>query len=229
VKFIRGARRNAQMCFRCCANGANKCGKLPIILVPINHVLLGLIENNDENFIVERDSLEHICIHRGELETLIYLLNDPNRIVYRKGHRSEFFYYELFRGLCSMIANNQYPRDVIDLFINRLKSELVFPQYIRQDFIGVIRSVDQFELDLQTIIFKLCCERDGLRDIQFMASFPFDDKQDLLKKQRYLLDRPQWIIRKMCAWMIRARRRMLISLLNEEIYNDFSNVIIRYL
>jgi hypothetical protein len=221
-------RRDARMCFICCVKSTDWCGYLQATYHPINHGFLGLIENDSPYFKDERDALEHICIHNGEFNTLIYLLNDPNRIAYRKGHRSDFFYYSLFRGLCSIIAKNQYPKDVVSLFIDRLKNELTFPQYIKSDFIGVIRSVELFELDLQTIISKLCCEEDDLRNIKFIASFPFHIEEDLLKKQRFLLDRPQWIMRKMCAWMIRAKRRILISLLNEEIYNDLSNVIVKY-
>jgi hypothetical protein len=225
------------MCLGCCCRLEDKCGKLPIIRNPINHALLGLMENSDENFRDERDSLEHLCIHYGDLETLIYLLNDPDRIAYRKGKKRSLFYYNLFRGLCSMIIKNQYPKDVIDLFIDRLKNELIFPLYIQLEFIGIIRSVELFELDLQTIIFMLCRhgKDKGYLNTEFMASFPFEDGENLLKNQRWFLQikkqrlaLPQWIIRKICSWMNRTRRRMLISLLNEEVYNDLSKSIVSY-
>jgi hypothetical protein len=220
------------MCFGCCCRLSDKCGKLPIIRNPINHALLGLIENHDENFDLQghQEDLEHLCVHHGELETLIYLLNDPNRMAYRKSNESKFFHYSLFRGLCSMIIKNQYPGEVIDLFIDRLKNELTFPVYIQSEYIGVIRNADRFELDLQIIISRQMrweIENDLLK-IEFMASFPFDDMIDLQNIQIFLLDRPKWIMRKMRAWMIRTKRRMLISLLNEEIYNDLSNLIVKY-
>jgi hypothetical protein len=121
-------------------------------------------------------------------------------------------------------------KEVIDLFIDRLKNELTFPVYIQPEYIGVIRNVDKFVLDLQIIISRQMrweIENDLLK-IEFMASFPFDDMINLQNIQIFLLDRPQWIMRKMRAWMTRAKRRMLISLLNEEIYNDLSKVIATY-
>jgi hypothetical protein len=223
------------MCFGCCCRPQDKCGKLPIIRNPINHALLGLIENCDENFKDERDGLEHLCIHDGELETLIYLLNDPDRIAYRKGNNQPSFYYNLFRGLCSMIIKDQYPKEVVTLFIDRLKTELEFPLYIEIDRIGIIRSIELFELDIQTIIFSYCRWELQNHNIEFMASFPFENGEDLMRNLRWFLGTkgkrsviPQWITRKMCAWMNCIKRKRLISFLNEEIFEDLSESIVSY-
>lgn len=219
------------MCFGCCTRLGDKCGNLPAVPYPINHGIIGLIENKDEYLQDIRDNLEHSCVHHGELETLVYLLNDPNRIAYRKGNRSYMFYYNLFRGLCSMIMKNKFPRDVIDLFIDRVKNELTFPQYIGvpKPF-GIIRSVELFEFDLQVTIsyFIHPGDEDIINNIEFMISFPFIEAENLQDNVGWVLKIPKRIICRMCSWMIRAKHKMLISLLNKELYNDLSESIVKY-
>jgi hypothetical protein len=218
------------MCFGCCTRLADGCGKLPIVPHPINHCIIGLIEG-DEYLEDMRDNLEHYCVHHGELETLVYLLNDPSRIAYRKGNRSYLFYYNLLRGLCSMIIKNEFPEDVIDLFIDRLKNELIFPHYIGDNSsFGIIRSAELFEFDLQILVSRLTRHQDENRisNIEFMASFPFINANDLHNNVRWILAIPKQIIRKMYAWRARTKRRMVISLLNGELYNDLSKSITVY-
>lgn len=130
-----------------------------------------------------------------------------------------------------MIIKNEFPEDVIDLFIDRLKNELIFPLYIGEGLsFSVIRSAELFEFDLQILVSRFIRHQDENRisNIEFMASFPFFKANDLHNNVRWILAVPKQIIRKMYAWRARTKRRMVISLLNGQLYNDLSKSIAVY-
>lgn len=185
------------MCFGCCSRLEDKCGSSPKLDIPVDLEILALIENeSDDQEIQDRcDNLEHQCVHEGKVETLKYLLKDEKRSLYRRGKRSDLFYYDLFRGLICMIVKNKFPHDVITLFVNTVKSELTYPQAITLENIGVIRTAESFELDLQTIayykFYRYLYESDGDKpkpEIEFLKSFlQREDREQLYKNQKELL------------------------------------------
>ena len=62
------------MCIGCCIK--NSCGSTPYPDLPVNFSIIALIENETENEDIQanRENLEHLCVHDGEVETLKYLL-----------------------------------------------------------------------------------------------------------------------------------------------------------
>jgi len=160
------------MCLGCCTRLNDACGRNPKSDLPIDLEILSLIDNNinTEKIQDRRDNLEHECVHYGKIETLRYLLKDEKRSLYRRGKRSDLFYYNLFRGLCTILIKGRYPEDVVSLFMNTIKHELSYPQFIFQ-WTGVIRSAESFELDMQTIISKMFWYSEHKMEIEFLRSF----------------------------------------------------------
>jgi hypothetical protein len=215
------------MCFGCCVSKI--CGVVHQDDISDDEHIQKLIDNEEDEQQSDRENLEHWCVHHGKIKALEFLLKNRRRRAYRRGqHHSEYFYYNLFRGLCAAITRNQFPSNVLKLFIERIKSDITYPQPIIIEKIGIIRSVDTFEDDLRTILCDFLRNRHStveIVEIPFLGSITMSQYSGSRKIHRQLIQISTKILRKMKKWPLRIRQKFINKELTFHVCKDLSNLI----